>query len=93
MTAGLPIYKKVEGRDGDRIVLFSWDRQPPKLCNVVRIAADGRTIWTVDPPHPLEGVYSHVEFKNGTIEAHNMAGYIDTIDYETGKATHKTFVK
>lgn len=94
MSAANPtIWKKIRALNGEEIVLFNWEGQPPTFANLARMSKDGRTIWTVQPPHPLEGVYSYARFEAGVLMAYNMAGYDETIDYETGRVIRRKFVK
>ncbi|HTZ76312.1 MAG TPA: hypothetical protein VMC10_00315 [Stellaceae bacterium] len=87
------IFKEIPGLRGERIILYDWDGETPKFCNLVKLAADGSTAWIVQPRHPLEGVYSGVELDDGNLRAYNMAGYSDTIDYDSGVILHRIFVK
>jgi hypothetical protein len=84
---------EVEGLNGERIVVLDWEERPPKFCNLIKVARDGTVLWTATPYHPLEGVWSHVSFKDGRLVAYNYSGFEDLIDYDTGRILHRTFAK
>ena len=92
-SIGSDVWKKIPGLEDDRIVILGWERQSQKFCNLLRVDLNGQIIWTVQPPHPLEGVYVDAEIKNGKLVANNFVGFIDAVDYETGKAAHTAFTK
>ena len=92
-SIGSKIDGTISGLEGDKIVLLAYEGQPNKFCNLLRVDSQGRVIWRVKPPHPLEGVYGWAEIKDGKLEAYNTRGFIDAIDYETGKATQILFTK
>lgn len=87
------VFQKIDGLHGETIVLLNWDGQAPKFCNFQKQASDGTVIWTASPHHPLEGIWTEVTFQNGQLEAFNMAGFLDLIDYETGRILSRKFTK
>ena len=87
------VWKKIAGLKGDSIVILGWEGQSQKFCNLLRVDQNGQIIWTVQPQHPLEGLYSDAFFNKGSLVGRNMCGFLDTIDYETGKAIHALFTK
>lgn len=87
------IFKKIDGLNGEAIVLLDWDRQSPKFCNLRKYAPDGTEVWAATPHHPLEGVWTGIKLLDGHIEAYNFSGYLELIDYETGKILNRKFVK
>jgi hypothetical protein len=94
MTSGEKrIFKEIPALDGERVVLLDWTGQPPKFCNLLKLAPNGAVLWTAEPKNPLEGVWSDVSFEHGQLVAYNMAGYSDLINYDTGRILRRRFVK
>ena len=89
----LRIWREIAGLGGERIVLLSWDNEPPNFCNLMKITADGTEVWVAQPSHPLEGIWTDVEFKDGILRAYNFAGFSDVIDYGSGRILNRSFVK
>lgn len=87
------IRQEVPGLHGDKILLLDWDNQPPTFCNLIRVDENGESVWRITPIFAQQGVYSGVQIKDGHIIAYNMDGYLDTIDYNTGKVIQRKFVK
>jgi len=93
MSAKNRIFKEIAGVNGEKIVLLNWDGQPPKFINMQKIDSSGAVLWTATPDHPLESVWASVQLENGNIRAYNCAGFIDLIDYGTGRILHREFTK
>jgi hypothetical protein len=91
--SGRKIFKEIDGKNGEKIVLLDWGGQSPKFINMQKLDSKGNVVWTATPHHPLEGVWTGVQFEGGALKAYNFAGFIHTIDYETGRILHSDFVK
>jgi hypothetical protein len=86
-------FKEITIDGNDKIVIYDWSGRSPTFCNMQRIASDGSIIWTATPKHPLEGVWTGIRIENGQLLAYNYAGFLDTIDLDTGLTVHRTFTK
>jgi hypothetical protein len=79
--------------DGGGIVLLDWDGQPTAFCNLLRVDAAGRIIWTATPTHPLEGVWVDARLQDGRLHANHWNGFADVIDLDTGRIVARTSTK
>jgi hypothetical protein len=92
MTAN-KVFKEIDGVNGEKIVLLDWEGQPPQFINMQKIDSEGNVVWTAKPYHPLEGVWASVHFVDGTLTAYNYAGFIHTINYQSGRIIGSVFTK
>ena len=87
------IFKEISLNDGDRVVLLDWEGQPQTFCNLLKLNSTGEVVWTATPNHPLDGIWTDIQYACGHLTAHNFRGCIDTIDNETGKILDSMFTK
>jgi hypothetical protein len=93
MSANPTVFKEIDALDGEKIVLLDWEGQSPQFINMQKVDSGGNILWTAKPRHPLEGVWTGARFENGMLTAYNYAGFLDTIDYQSGHILHSVFVK